>query len=64
VTFSNFGGGSHTVACYSDDPFPSQTTPFWTYSTASTTSAVCVYGYPGYHVWAKVDGVESNHLTW
>jgi surface antigen len=65
VTFSNFGGGSHTVGCYADDPYPYDTThPYYTYTTSSTTSAVCVYGYPGYHVWAKVDGVESNHYTW
>lgn len=65
VTFSNFGSGSHSVGCYADDPYPYDVTdPFYSYSTSATTTAVCVYGYPGYHVWAKVDGVESNHYQW
>lgn len=62
VSFANFGGGSHTVTCYSDYPPP--TGAFYQYTTSSTTSNVCVYGYAGTHVWVKVDGVESNHLTW
>lgn len=62
VSLSNFGSGSHTVTCYADYPPP--TGSFYTYTTSSTTSNVCVYGYAGTHVWVKVDGVESNHLTW
>ncbi len=62
VTLKNFGSGSHTVTCYSDYPPP--TGAFYQYTTSSTTSNVCVYGYLGTHVWVKVDGVESNHLTW
>jgi chitodextrinase len=62
VKLSNFGGGSHTVTCYADYPPP--TGSFYSYTTSSTTSNVCVYGYAGTHVWVKVDGVESNHLTW
>jgi hypothetical protein len=65
VTLSNFGSGSHTVGCYSDDPYPYDPYHAWyTYTTSSTTSAVCVYGWPGYHAWVVVDGVESNHLQW
>lgn len=62
VTLKNFGSGSHSVTCYADYPPP--TGAFYQYTTSSTTSNVCVYGYPGTHVWVKVDGVESNHLTW
>lgn len=61
VTFSNFAPGAHTVSCYASDPPAGK---YYTYTTSATTSAVCVYGYPGYQVWATVDGVESNHLTW
>jgi hypothetical protein len=61
VNFAGFGGGSHTVTCYSTDP---PAGAFYTYTTAATTSAVCIYGFPGYTVWATVDGVESNHLVW
>ena len=64
VTFSGFPAGNHTVSCYADDPYPYLTTPFYTYTTTSASSAVCVYGYPGYHVWASVDGVSSGKLTW
>lgn len=62
VKLSNFGGGSHTVTCYADYPPP--TGSYYEYTTSSSTSNVCVYGYAGTHVWVKVDGVESNHLTW
>lgn len=62
VTLKNFPSGSHSVTCYADYPPP--TGAFYQYTTSSTTSNVCVYGYPGTHVWVKVDGVESNHLTW
>lgn len=62
VSLSNFGSGSHSVTCYSDYPPP--TGAFYSYTTSSSTSNVCVYGYAGTHVWVKVDGVESNHLTW
>jgi chitodextrinase len=62
VKLSNFGSGSHTVTCYADYPPP--TGSYYQYTTSSTTSNVCVYGYAGTHVWVKVDGVESNHLTW
>jgi surface antigen len=62
VSLSGFGSGSHTVTCYADYPPP--TGSFYTYNTSATTSNVCVYGYAGTHVWVKVDGVESNHLTW
>jgi hypothetical protein len=61
VNFAGFGGGSHTVTCYSTDP---PAGAFYTYTTASTGSAVCIYGFPGYTVWATVDGVESNHVVW
>lgn len=62
VKLSNFGGGSHTVTCYADYPPP--TGSYYQYTTSSTTSNVCVYGFASTHVWVKVDGVESNHLTW
>lgn len=62
VKLSNFGSGSHTVTCYADYPPP--TGSYYSYTTSSSTSNVCVYGYAGTHVWVKVDGVESNHLTW
>jgi chitodextrinase len=62
VSLSNFSSGGHTVVCYADYPPP--TGSFYQYTTSSTTSNVCVYGYAATHVWVKVDGVESNHLTW
>lgn len=62
VSLSNFGSGSHSVTCYADYPPP--TGAFYQYTTSSTTSNVCVYGYAGTHVWVKADGIESNHLTW
>ncbi|HVY77065.1 MAG TPA: CHAP domain-containing protein [Solirubrobacterales bacterium] len=62
VKLSNFGSGSHSVTCYADYPPP--TGSYYSYTTSSTTSNVCVYGFLGTHVWVKVDGVESNHLTW
>lgn len=62
VTLKNFGSGSHSVTCYADYPPPIGS--FYQYTTSLTTSNVCVYGYPGTSVWVKVDGVESNHLTW
>jgi hypothetical protein len=64
VTLSDFPAGTHTVECLSDDPF-GPPPPWYSYTTTVTTSAVCVYGYPGYHVWTKVDGTyESNHFLW
>jgi surface antigen len=62
VKLNNFGSGSHTVVCYADYPPP--TGSYYQYTTSSSTSNVCVYGYAGTHVWVTVDGVESNHLTW
>jgi surface antigen len=62
VNLTNFGSGAHTVTCYADYPPP--TGSYYQYTTSSSTSNVCVYGYGGTHVWVKVDGVESNHLTW
>lgn len=62
VSLANFGSGSHTVTCYADYPPP--TGSYYQYTTSSTTSKVCIYGYAATHVWVKVDGVESNHLTW
>ncbi|HEX6689017.1 MAG TPA: CHAP domain-containing protein [Solirubrobacterales bacterium] len=62
VSLANFGSGSHTVTCYADYPPP--TGAFYQYTTSSTTSNVCVYGYANTHAWVKVDGIESNHLTW
>ncbi|HEX5591745.1 MAG TPA: CHAP domain-containing protein [Solirubrobacterales bacterium] len=62
VKLNNFGSGSHTVTCYADYPPP--TGSYYQYTTSSSTSNVCVYGYSGTHVWVTVDGVESNHLTW
>jgi hypothetical protein len=61
VSFANFGPGNHTVSCYATDPPAGK---YYTYTTSATTSAVCIYGYPGYTVWATVDGIESNHLGW
>jgi hypothetical protein len=29
-----------------------------------SSSAQCVYGYPGQSVWARANGVESNHFRW
>jgi hypothetical protein len=60
VSFGNFAGGSHTVNCYDD----MDSSAFYTYSTSSTTSNVCVFGYPGHAVWATVDGVRSPNYTW
>lgn len=62
VKLSNFDSGSHSVTCYADYPPP--TGAYYQYTTSSSTSSVCVYGYAATHVWVKVDGVESNHLTW
>jgi hypothetical protein len=61
VSLSGFSGGSHTVQCWSDFGGPAL---FYTYVTNNTTTEACYFGYPGYHAWAVVDGVESNHITW
>lgn len=60
VSLSNFGGGSHTVVCRAQY----EEGGFYTYTTSSTTSAVCYYGYPGRRVWVTVDGVQSNAIIW
>ncbi len=59
VSFSGFSGGNHTVVCNADNA-PS----FYTYTTASTATNVCVYGYAGHAVWATVDGVASAAIAW
>jgi surface antigen len=61
--WSNFSGGNHTVVCYADYGGASS---FYSYtvSGSSGSSNVCVFGWPGYHAWVTVDGVESNHVTW
>jgi hypothetical protein len=37
---------------------------YHTYTTSSSTSAVCYYGYSGRTAWVTVDGVRSNDITW
>ncbi len=59
VSFSNFGGGAHTVTCNA-----SNTGEWYRYTTSATTTAYCYYGYPGQTVWATVDGVGSNSFRW
>ena len=61
VSFSGFSAGNHTITCYADDPTAG---PYYAYTTSATSSAICVYGFPGRHVWATVDGVSSGQLTW
>jgi hypothetical protein len=61
VSYSNFGGGSHTVVCRASN---GDEGGWYTYSTSNTTSTVCYYGWPGRQVWVTVDGVESSHITW
>jgi hypothetical protein len=61
VTLSNFPGGNHSVTCWADDPPAGQ---YYQYTTSLSQSAVCLYGFHGFHVWAVVDGVESPHITW
>jgi len=59
VSFSGFSAGNHTVVCNA-----SNAPAFYSYVTSLTTTAYCYYGYPGQSVWATVDGVSSNHVTW
>lgn len=63
VSWANFSSGSHTVQCWGDYGGASA---FYSYSVSgsSGSSNVCVFGYPGYHAWAVVDGVTSNQVTW
>jgi hypothetical protein len=64
VTLTNFSAGTHRIDCYSDDP-GAGSLPFASYTTTSTTSSFCVYGFPGSNVWAVVDGTYvSNLLLW
>jgi len=30
----------------------------------TTTTASCYFGYPGQVAWARINGIESNHVTW
>jgi hypothetical protein len=60
VTFSNFAAGSHSVACYSDVDAGA----YYTYSTSTATTQVCVFGYSGRRAWVTVDGVQSNSIIW
>lgn len=59
VTYSGFSGGTHTVTCSS-----SRSGDYYSYTTSSTTSSTCYYGFSGDSVWASVDGVKSNTITW
>ena len=63
VALTGFAAGSHTIQCTSDEGGSYAT--FYTYSTSSTTSQDCYYGYTGKHVRITVDGTyQSNTLTW
>lgn len=63
VSFSNFSGGTHTITCRASG---GDEGGFYSYTRTGTsgTSAVCYYGFPGRTVWATVDGVASNKITW
>lgn len=59
VTVANMGA-PYRVSCYSD----LSSSAWYSYTTSSTTSNVCVYGYTGHRVWAVVNGVTSNQVVW
>jgi hypothetical protein len=63
VTFSGFSSGSHTVVCRASG---GDEGGFYSYAQtgASSTSAVCYYGFSGRQVWATVDGKASSKITW
>ena len=37
---------------------------FYNYTTSSGQSSVCYFGFPGKQVWAVVNGVRAENLTW
>jgi titin len=51
---------TYNVQCYSSK----DSQPYYSYTTSSATSNVCVFGFPGSTVWAVVNGVESPHINW
>lgn len=59
VSYANFSAGTHTVTCNS-----TRDGEWYRYTTSTATTAYCYYGYPGVRVWATVDGVPSNVITW
>jgi hypothetical protein len=70
VTTRDFEPGYHVVVCYSADPPPSGAgESYYRYDVSIPvrgvfSSSVCVYGLPHGVVWATVDGVESDRITW
>jgi len=60
------GNDDHPANGDGSGPFPQRTiTPESNGQTTVSGAGITYYfGYPGYHVWIDVDGVESNHLTW
>jgi hypothetical protein len=60
VQTSGFSG-NRAVDCWGSDGGWSS---YWKYTTASSDSQVCFFGYPGQQVYVLVDGVQSNTLTW
>jgi hypothetical protein len=69
VTLSNFAANTrYTVTCVTSGP-NGGTGDYFNYTvttngSGASTSNVCFYGYTGQSVWARVNGVESGHLTW
>jgi hypothetical protein len=58
VSLRNFGSGPYRIECWSSNG------NFATYTTSSTESEQCYFGYPGRYTWVKVGAVESNHYQW
>jgi hypothetical protein len=59
VTLQGFGPGEHEVRCVS-----AQHGSWYVYRTSAQTSSLCYFGFAGVPVWAEVDGVRSNTITW
>ena len=65
ITLPDWTAGEYDIECWSSrDPEPWHTGT-WHWPTFTLwTEGGCWFGYPGAQVWAVVDGVRSNTVTW
>ena len=65
IDVQGFGSGPLTVECWHEQ-FRNFARAAFHRATVSNlpTENVCFFGFPGVKVWAVVDGIKSNELTW
>ncbi len=63
ISWANFGSGGHTFTCHSNHAGDESFSTF-NRSGAGGSVASCYFGWNGSQVWATVDGVNSNTITW